>query len=66
MLAFYGLSLLNASKYTCQRNPLAGLTQMTLGVVGALIPNWGLALWAAGFGGVHIVYGLRIFFSYEK
>lgn len=66
MLTFYGLSLLNASKFTVREVRWLGMTQMMLGLFAAFFPNWGLALWAAGFGGVHMLYGLRIFFRYEK
>lgn len=66
MLTFYGLSLLNASKFTVREVRWLGLTQIALGLGAAFFPGWGLALWAGGFGGVHILYGLRIFVHYEK
>jgi hypothetical protein len=66
MLTFYGLALVNASKFAVREVRWLGLTQILLGLLAAFLPQWGLALWAAGFGGVHILYGMRIFTSYEK
>jgi len=66
MLTFYGLALLNASKFTVKEVRWLGLTEIMLGLLAAFVTNWGLALWAAGFGGLHILYGLRIFIAYEK
>lgn len=66
MLTFYGLALVNASKFAVREVRWLGLTQIVLGLLAAFLPQWGLALWAIGFGGVHILYGTRIFTSYEK
>jgi hypothetical protein len=66
MLTFYGLALVNASKLTVKEVRYLGLTQLTIGLLAALIPDEGLNFWALGFGAVHILYGLRIYSKYER
>ncbi|GAA3954405.1 hypothetical protein [Hymenobacter algoricola] len=66
LLLFYGLALLNASKYTLDEIRLLGLTQMALGLVAVLLPGWGLIFFALGFGLGHIGYGLLMYNRYER
>ncbi|UOQ72187.1 hypothetical protein [Hymenobacter cellulosilyticus] len=66
LLLFYGLALLNASKYTLDEIRLLGLTQMGLGLVAVLLPGWGLIFFALGFGLGHIGYGLVMYNRYER
>jgi len=66
LLLFYGLALLNASKYTLDEIRLLGLTQMALGLVAMLLPGWALIFFALGFGLGHIGYGLLMYNRYER
>ncbi|GGE95587.1 hypothetical protein [Hymenobacter cavernae] len=66
MLVFYGLALLNASKYTLDEIRLLGLTEIGLGLVAMLLPGLGLAFFALGFGLCHIGYGLLMYNRYER
>jgi len=66
MLLFYGLALLNASKYTLDEIRWLGLTQIGLGLVATLFPAWGLLFFALGFGLGHIGYGLLMYNRYER
>ncbi|AIZ64208.1 hypothetical protein PK28_11875 [Hymenobacter sp. DG25B] len=66
MLVFYGLALLNASKYTLDEIRLLGLTQLALGLLALALPGWGLLLFAVGFGLGHIGYGLLMYNRYER
>ncbi|MFC6224059.1 hypothetical protein ACFP2F_12485 [Hymenobacter artigasi] len=66
LLLFYGLALLNASKYTLDEIRLLGLTQIGLGLLAMLQPGWGLAYFALGFGLGHIGYGLLMYNRYER
>jgi hypothetical protein len=66
MLVFYGLALLNASKYTLDEIRWLGLTQIVLGLVAMLKPGWGLLFFALGFGLGHIGYGLLMYNRYER
>lgn len=64
-LVFYGLALLNASKYTLDEIKWLGITEITIGLVGLLFIGYGVTLWAIGFGVMHIVYGLVMYVRYE-
>ncbi|WP_210520517.1 hypothetical protein [Hymenobacter terricola] len=66
LLLFYGLALLNASKYTLDEIRWLGLTQIGLGLVAVLHPGWGLLYFALGFGLGHIGYGLLMYNRYER
>lgn len=66
MLVFYGLALLNASKYTLDEIRWLGITQIGLGLVAMLQPGWGLIFFALGFGLGHIGYGLLMYNRYER
>ncbi len=65
-LLFYGLALLNASKYTLRDIHYLGLTEIALGCVALFFLNYGLEFWAIGFGLLHITYGLLMYYKYEK
>ncbi|WP_375418743.1 hypothetical protein [uncultured Hymenobacter sp.] len=66
LLLFYGLALLNGSKYTLDEIRWLGLTEIGLGLLGLLLPGYGLVLFAAGFGLGHIGYGLLMYNHYER
>lgn len=66
MLLFYGLALLNASKYTIGDIKYLGYTEITLGLICAIYPGFGFWFWVAGFGIMHIVYGMVMHFKYDK
>lgn len=65
-LIFYGLALFNASKYTVDDIQYFGIAEILTGVLAAIFIDYGLLFWAFGFGVLHIVYGTRIYFKYEK
>ncbi|SDM26823.1 hypothetical protein SAMN05421813_108163 [Daejeonella rubra] len=65
-LIFYGLSLISASQYTFSDVKWLGFCQITLGLLAALIPEYGLILWALGFGVLHIIYGTFMHFKYNR
>ena len=62
MLIFYGIALLNASKYTLSNVQYLGLAQIVLGLICAILPGYGFWFWVIGFGVFHIVYGSLIYF----
>jgi hypothetical protein len=66
MLLFYGLALLNASKYTLGDIKYLGYTQIILGLLCAIYPGYGFWFWVIGFGFMHIIYGLIMYFKYDK
>ncbi len=65
-LLFYGLALYNASKFTYEEVKSLGLIQIGLGLIGSYIVEYGLLLWALGFGLIHIIYGIYLHYRYEK
>lgn len=66
MLVFYGLALINASKYTLKEVWYLGLFQVITGLVASLFPGYGLLFWGFGFGIMHIVYGTVMYIRYER
>lgn len=65
-LLFYGLALINASKYTLKEIRYLGLSEIALGLMATLWPGYGLYFWALGFGVLHIVYGTFLYLKYER
>lgn len=57
-LIFYGLALINASKYTLNEIRSLGIIECLLGIVGLYYAGFGLLLWSIGFGLLHIIYGI--------
>lgn len=66
MLLFYGLALINASKYTYDDIRYLGLCEIVLGLLNTFSLGYGLWYWALGFGVLHIVYGLVMWMKYER
>lgn len=64
-LTFYGLALINVSKYTLDEVHYLGLTEVALGIIAGLFTDWGLLLWTIGFGVCHIVYGMAMYIKYD-
>jgi hypothetical protein len=64
-LIFYGLALVNASKYTLGDIRYIGILDILLGIFGMFYSNEGLLLWAIGFGALHIIYGLIMWWKYD-
>ncbi len=65
-LVFYGLALINASKYTVRDVYYLGLVEIVLGLVCLFITGYALLFWTLGFGVLHIIYGASMYFKYEK
>lgn len=65
-LIFYGLALVNASKYTLGEIRFLGYAMLMLGLINCWLPGYGLYFWAAGFGILHIVYGVIMWNKYER
>ena len=65
-LIFYGLALVNGSKYTLNDIHTLGLLQIGLGLLAAVFLGYGLLFWAIGFGLLHIAYGFLMYRKYER
>jgi hypothetical protein len=66
MLLFYGMALINASKYTYDDIRYFGICEIVLGLINAFNLGNGLIYWSLGFGVLHIVYGAVMWVKYEK
>lgn len=64
-LVFYGLALVNASKYTLSEIKSLGIIEIFIGLLSFLFINNSLLFWALGFGLVQMVYGIVIQMQYK-
>lgn len=64
-LIFYGLALVNASKYTLNEIRSLGLLEVLLGLFAMHFIGYGLLFWSIGFGVLHIVYGIIMQLRYR-
>ena len=65
-LIFYGLALVNGSKYTVTDIRYLGYFEIVLGLINTQFPRSGLYFWAFGFGILHIIYGFAMWWKYER
>lgn len=65
-LIFYGLALVNAAKYTLGEVRYLGLGMILLGILNCWYVGYGLHFWAMGFGVLHIIYGIVMWYKYER
>ena len=65
-LIFYGLALINGSKYTLGEIKYLGYGMLLLGIINLWFVGFGLHFWAMGFGVLHIVYGVVMWSKYER
>jgi len=65
-LIFYGLALVNASKYTLSEIRGLGIFETLLGLLAACFIGYGLLFWTIGFGVLHIIYGVVMYLKYDK
>ncbi len=66
MLIFYGLALINGSKYTFNDIRYLGYCQIALGLLATWFYGNGLLFWSIGFGVLHIAYGAAMYWKYER
>ena len=65
-LIFYGLALVKASKYTLSEIRYVGFIEITLGLINMWWIGYGLYFWALGFGIVHILYGIVMWWKLDR
>ncbi len=65
-LLFYGLALINGSKYTVSEIRYLGISEIILGLVSVMFPGYTILFWSLGFGVLHIIYGAIMYYRYEK
>ncbi len=65
-LIFYGIALINASKYTLGEVRYLGYCQVILGLINCWFLGYGLYFWTIGFGVLHIIYGAMMWWKHER
>ena len=65
-LLFYGLALVNGSKYTLGEVKYLGYAEIILGIINLWMIRSGLLFWAIGFGVFHIIYGVAMWWKYDR
>ncbi|MDR1097444.1 MAG: hypothetical protein LBL57_04865 [Tannerella sp.] len=65
-LLFYGIGVVNTSRYTFPELNCLGIIEVILGLSSLFFTGSGLYFWTAGFGLCHIIFGLIMYFRYEK
>jgi uncharacterized membrane protein HdeD (DUF308 family) len=65
-LVFYGLALVNGSKYTLHEVLYLGIVEIALGILAMFMLRYGLEFWVIGFGFLHIIYGSMMYVKYER
>ncbi|MFT3845645.1 MAG: hypothetical protein QM725_11365 [Lacibacter sp.] len=65
-LIFYGIALVNGSKFTLGEIRYLGYAIIILGLVNCWFQGAGLYFWAIGFGIFHIAYGIMMWSKYER
>ena len=65
-LIFYGLSCVNASKYTFRDVRYLGITMIVLGLISTEFSGYAIEFWAFGFGVCHIIYGAIMYFKFDR
>ena len=66
MLIFYGLALINASKYTLNDLRWLGISEVILGLLAAYFLSESVTFLGIGFGVLNIIYGAVMYFRYER
>jgi len=65
-LIFYGLALINASKFTFGEIHVLGICEIIVGFLAAIYLYHGIYWWTVGFGFLHIIFGVVMYFKYDK
>lgn len=65
-LIFYGLALINGSKYTFEDIRYLGIAEILVGLLSAVFVGYGFYFWVIGFGILHIIYGIVMYLKFEK
>lgn len=65
-LLFYGLALVNGSKFTVGEVRFLGYAIIVTGLINLWFIGFGLYFWAFGFGVLHILYGISMWWKYER
>lgn len=65
-LVFYGLALMNAGRFSLEEISYLGLSEILLGLCAFFWLGYGLVFWAIGFGLLHIIYGILMYWRHDR
>lgn len=65
-LIFYGVALYSASHYTFRDIGALGIAEIGVGLLALYFEGYGLYFWAFGFGVLHIIYGIIMYYKYDR
>lgn len=65
-LLFYGLALVNVSRYTFPLIRQLGILEIILGLINSFFLGYGLVFWIIGFGVLHIFYGAYMYIKFDR
>jgi hypothetical protein len=65
-LLFYGLALISGAHFTLSDVKYLGYIEVVLGIIAGFLPGYGLIFWAIGFGVMHILYGIIMYYKYDR
>ncbi len=65
MLIFYGIALIGFGARSYKDIRVLGACEIVLGFLAGFIPQYGLLFWVIGFGVLHIIYGVFMYFKYD-
>ncbi len=65
-LVFYGLALINGSKYTMGEVRFLGYAELLTGLISLWFPAYALIFWGIGFGIYHIIYGIAMWWKIDR
>jgi len=66
LLLFYGLALVNGSKYTLTDLRSLGVLEILLGLINIVLVNYSFVFLILGFGVLNIVYGIVLHYKYDR
>jgi hypothetical protein len=65
-LIIYGIAIFCGSHYSTKESRYLAVAEMILGCITIWFPAYGLLFLALGFGVLHIIYGVVMWYSYER
>ncbi len=65
-LIFYGIALSNAGRFVNKELVVLGIAEIIIGLAATVWQDLGLYFWALGFGLFHIIYGVTLYFKYDR
>ncbi len=65
-IIFYGLALINGGHFTFSDIKYLGYLELAIGFISLFLLQYALIIWTICFGVLHILYGIIMYFKYDK